>query len=193
MAEHDAFAERGRALEEEYFRKRDRELVERLRQATAASEARAAIEQKTGLSDPATLQELLDLGFTPDTVGLLPLVPLVEVAWAEGGVTDAERELIVTLARTRGITDDSPAGAQLATWLAVRPAPAVFSNAGRLIAALLASGSGEVQRGLTADDLVAYCEQIAASSGGIFGTSLRSVSAEERALLSRIAGDLTRR
>jgi hypothetical protein len=31
MSEHDAFAERGRALEGEYFRKKDRELIEKLR------------------------------------------------------------------------------------------------------------------------------------------------------------------
>jgi hypothetical protein len=73
-----------------------------------------------------------------------------------------------------------------------QPAPIVFERAGRLIAAMLGSASNETQ-GLTADDLVAYCERIAAASGGIFGTRLRSVSGEERAVLARIADDLKTR
>jgi hypothetical protein len=193
MTDHDAFAERGHALEEEYFRKKDRELVERMRQAAAAATARAEMERSTGLSDPVLLQELQELGFTPATVNLLPLVPVLEVAWAEGGITAAERELIEQLARSRGIDEASPAGRQLREWMASRPDTAVFQRAGRLIAAMLDSGSGETARGLTTNDLVAYCEQIAGASGGIFGTRLRSVTGEERALLTRIASELKRR
>jgi hypothetical protein len=192
MADHDTFAERGRALEEEYFRKKDRELVERMRKAADAEQARGEMARQTGLQDPALLTELQELGFTPETVSLLPLVPVLEIAWAEGGVTPAERDLIVTLARTRGVDEASPAGRQLAQWMENQPAPIVFERAGRLIAAMLGSASNETQ-GLTADDLVAYCERIAAASGGIFGTRLRSVSGEERAVLARIADDLKSR
>jgi hypothetical protein len=191
MSDHDAFAERGRALEEEYFRKKDRELVEKMRQAAAAEQARGDMAKQTGLQDPALLAELQELGFTPETVGLLPLVPVLETAWAEGGVTPAERDLIVSLARTLNVAAGSPADAQLSRWMTDRPDGVVFQKAGRLIAAMLA-GSGDAG-GLKADDLVAYCERIAAASGGIFGTRLGSVSGEERALLSRIAADLKSR
>jgi len=192
MTEHDAFAERGRSIEEEYFRRKDRELVERLRQADAAGHARDEMGQRTGLHDPAMLQDLQELGFTPDTVGLLPLVPVLEVAWAEGGITAAERALVVALARSRGIADGSAADRQLTEWLAVRPEPAVFTRAGRLIAALLTSDA-PATLGLKAGDLVAYCERIAAASGGFLGLRLGSVSPEERSLLARIASDLETR
>ena len=39
----------------------------------------------------------------------------------------------------------------------------------RLTAALLADSAAQITRGLTADELVAYCEKIAAASGGILG------------------------
>lgn len=190
MSDHDAFAERGRALEEDHFRKRDRELVEKMRKAADAAKNRDELGRSTGLSDPAVLQDLLDLGFTPDTVALLPLVPVVEMAWAEGGVSPAERDLIVKLARARGIAEGSVADRQLSQWLASRPSPAVFDQAGRLIRALLDSGSGQTQN-LTSEDLVKYAEAIAAASGGILG--IGRVSAEERALLSRIESDLKSR
>ena len=190
MPDQNPLGDRGRALEEEYFRKKDRELIDKMRQASAAEAARRELSAKSGLQDPEMLEELQALGFTPDTVVLLPLVPLVQMAWAEGGVSDAERKLILQLARTRGIEEGSVADRQLAAWLSSRPDPQVFSSASRLIRATLDSApSGDVP--LTADDLVSYSEQIAAASGGMFG--INRVSAEERALLSTIARDLTRK
>jgi hypothetical protein len=189
MSDHDAFAERGRALEEEYFRRKDRELVEKLRRAAAADQARGELSKQTGIADPAMLAELQELGFTADTVSLLPLVPVLELAWAEGGITPAERQMLVSLARSRGVAEGSAADHQLTAWLASRPAPEVFAKAGRLISALLSSGSG-VAAGLTADRLVQYCEQIASASGGLLGLPIRAVSMEERNLLGRIAADL---
>jgi hypothetical protein len=187
MSDRDAFKDRGRGLEEEYFQKKERALIEKMRQAAAAEQARHDIGRKTGISDPALLQELQDLGFTPDTIELLPLVPLIQVAWAEGGVTPAERDVIVKLARSCGIDAGSAGDSQLQQWLTTHPADALFARAGRLVRAMLDSGS-EDTIDLTADDLVKHCEAIAAASGGILG--IGRMSAEERALLGRIAVDL---
>jgi len=192
MSDHDVFAERGRALEEEYFRKRDRELVEKLRKAAAAEQARGELSRQTGISDPAVLAELQDLGFTADTVALLPLMPLLELAWAEGGITAAERQMLVSLARSRGIAEGGAADRQLTAWMADRPSPEVFAKAARLIAALLDAGAPAV-KGLTADQLVKYAEQIASASGGLLGLPIRAISMEERELLTRIASDLKTR
>ena len=189
MPDRDSLGERGRALEDDYFRKKDRELVEKLRKAAAADEARQALSSSTGLSDPALLTELEALGFAPDTVALLPLVPIVHMAWAEGGVSAAERDLIVKLARSRGIEAASAADTQLAGWMASRPSDEVFARASRLIRATLEAGS--MPSGMSADDVVKYCEEIAAASGGILG--IGRISSEERALLARIASDLQAR
>jgi len=113
MPEHDSLTERGRGLEEEYIRRTERELSEKLREAAAANKAREALSSTSGLTDPDLLRELADLGFTPETVVLLPLVPIVQVAWAEGGVSAAERDLIVSLARARGVEAGGPADQQL--------------------------------------------------------------------------------
>ena len=139
----DAISKRGRSLEDDYFRKKDRELIEKIRVAAAADQARQDLGRKAGLEDPELLQELLDLGFTPDTVGLLPLVPIVQMAWAEGGITKPERELILRLARSRGIEAGSAADHQLTAWLTDQPSEAVFTRARRLIRAMLDSGSAQ--------------------------------------------------
>lgn len=190
MPDKDMIRERGRSLEEDYFRKKDKELIEKMRHAAAAEQARGEMGRKTGLADPELLEELEELGFTPDTVSLLPLVPVLQMAWAEGGVTSAERDLLVKVARTRGIDAGSAADRHLSAWLDRRPDPAVFTKAGRLIRAMLDAGSPE-SGSLSAEELVRYCEKIAAASGGILG--IGRISAEEKALLSTIAADLKTR
>lgn len=187
MPNDNPLADRGRSLEEDYFRKKDRELIERIQRAKEVQDARNQLSAKSGLEDPALLDELQALGFTPESVSLLPLVPLVQVAWAEGGVSDAERKLIVQLARARGITEGSAADRQLADWLTHRPSADVFARATRLVRALLHSPAQE-QAAMSADELVKYCEEIAAASGGLFG--INRISAKERAMLATIAADL---
>lgn len=194
VTDDDALGGKKRKLEEEYFRKKDQELIDRLRRSAAADRARHDLEERTGLHDPELLNELQALGFTPDTLPLLPLVPLVQVAWSEGGVSNAERAQIVSLARSRGIAECCPADVQLMEWLDRKPHPHVFEGATRLIGAMLAAGSSELQD-LTADDLVKYCEDIAHASGGILGgfMGIGTVSPEEKAALSQIASELKAR
>ena len=182
--------ERGRSFEDDYFRKKDQELIEKMRQATSAEQNRQQLAKMSGLKDPALLQELNDLGFTPETVSLLPLVPLLQMAWAEGGITGAERGLLVRLARSRGIAEGTEADRQLSVWMITQPDEAVFVRATRLIRAMLDSRSPETSD-LSAEELVEYCERIAAASGGIFG--IGRVSADEKKLLSSIAEDLKAR
>jgi hypothetical protein len=190
MPENEFMRERGRSLEEEYFRKKDRELIERMRQAAAAEQEHQELAKTSGLTDPALIQELRDLGFTPGTVALLPLVPVLRVAWAEGGVSPAERDLLVRLARSRGIGEGTEADRQLDEWMVRRPDQSVFVRAGRLIRAMLDSRAPETSD-LSAEDLVEYCERIAAASGGVFG--IGRISGEERELLRAIAQDLKAR
>ena len=143
MPNDNPLGDRGRAIEDDYFRKRDRELIEKMRRASADEDMRRDLSSRTGLLDPEMLQELQALGFTPETAALLPLVPLVQMAWAEGGVSAAERKLIVQIARTRGIDEGGAADSQLAAWLSSAPDASVFTRAFRLIQAMLdAPGPG---------------------------------------------------
>lgn len=185
MPDKDIIGERGRSLEEDYFRKKDKELIEKMRKASAAEQSRAAMGQKTGITDPELLMELDGLGFTPESVVLLPLVPAVKMAWADREVSGREREMIVKLARSRGIEQGSFADRTLANWLEARPGEAIFDNATRLIRAMLSSST---HGDLTADDLVKQSEAIAAASGGILG--INRISAEERHLLTALADEL---
>ena len=81
-----------RTHEDDYFWKKDRELIEKARERAKIEQQLRELGEQVGITDPEVSRELAELGFTPETVKLLPLMPVLEVAWAEGGVTDAERK-----------------------------------------------------------------------------------------------------
>jgi tellurite resistance protein len=190
VSQNDGITDDVRKREEEYFRRKDRELIEKMRHASAAAEARKALEAETGIHEPDMLRDLEDLGFTPDTIPLLPLIPVLQVAWAEKGVSAQERKAIIELARARGIADGSVADHQLHTWLDQRPSDATFRKAMRLIGAMV-EHTEEGHMHLTAEELLRFCEKIAHASGGLFG--IGSVSPEEQAAMQQIAAAIKAR
>ena len=189
MTQDDRFGGNIRAHEDDYFRKKDRELIESLRKADQSSRERQALEQQTGIHDPEMLRELSELGFTLETISLLPLVPVLQVAWAENGISTAERRLIIDLARSRGITPGDAADRQLSEWLESKPSDATFHKATRLIAAMVDAPDHRIE--FSPDQLIEYCGRIAQASGGIFG--IGAVSAEERTVLEEVAAALKAR
>ncbi len=189
MSERDAFAKRGRSLEEEYFRKSEQELIEKLRRRAAAEAELLQFGENAGVADEEILQHLRELGYIPETVMLLHLVPLVQMAWAEGGVSDRERELIVEAARARGVEAGSPADRQLAEWLTSRPSEQLFDQSLRAVRAFLQARPAE-EREASQRDLLADLTAIASAEGGLFGFG--AVSAEERALLAALSSELER-
>jgi hypothetical protein len=189
VAEKDALGGRGRALEEEYFHRREQELIEKLRQRAEEEAGRQRLAEKTGVADKEILEDLLALGYTPDTLTLLHLVPLVRVAWSEGGVSTRERDLIVEAARKHGVDAGSDGDRMLAGWLEAPPSEAFFEKTLRAVVAILHAQPPDV-REAGERDLLSYCSAIASASGGILGFG--KVSEDERQVLARITQELER-
>ena len=187
MTDRDAFAERGRSLEEEYFHRKERELIDKMRVRAAADEQRRRLGEMAGVADEEVLRDLQELGYTPETVMMLYLVPVIQIAWAEGGVSQKERDLIVKAARSRGITEGTPCDQQLNIWLTTRPSDEMFEKSLRAIRTLLQAQSGDA-REASEKDLLSLATAIASASGGIVGFG--AVSAEERQILSHINDEL---
>src|SRR4051794_31701262 len=109
MVPKDAFDELRKAKEEEYFRRKENELLERLKGRAAAEAGRRKLGDALQTTDAQILEDLQAFGYDADTVKLLFVVPLVYVAWADGSVTPRERSLILELAKVDGKQEDSAA------------------------------------------------------------------------------------
>jgi hypothetical protein len=189
MSDRDAFADRRRAQEEDYFRKKDAELIQKLRRRSEAEAALRQMAEHTGVADEELLRDLQERGFSAELIRTLPLVPFIQIAWADGTVSKVERDLILEQARTRGFAIDSEGYRQIEDWLTRAPDDHVFETATRLINAMLAALPPD-QRDISQRDLLSFSTSIATASGGILGFG--SITAAEGALLERLSAELER-
>jgi hypothetical protein len=176
------------AHEEEYFHKKNQELIARLRDKLDKETAAQALADKTGVNDPHLIAWLAELGFTADTVPVLHLVPLLQVAWADGEIQDEERSLLEQAAAEAGVAAGSPAHAKLLELLNHRPNGAFYDAAFTYIRVVLAA-MPESEAAKARTDLQSLAAHIAKANGGLFGFFGR-VSDEERQALGRISSQL---
>src|SRR5690349_18400554 len=105
----DIWKDRGNAFEEQWANAQDEELVKKMREKARLEEIAESLAQVLQVEHPDILKRVADLGVTLETGPALLLAPLVQIAWAEGKVTDDERATVLRLAHGRGLAETSPA------------------------------------------------------------------------------------
>ena len=186
----DIFKERGRSFEEDYFRKHEAKLIATLRERGRLEEISEALAMKLQIDNPDLLRRIMALGVTIETGPAFLLAPLVQVAWAEGAVTDRERATVLRLATERGIEQTSPAYEQLDVWLSQRPVDALFDAAIETIKSGLSVLTPE-DRADRIRRIVEACHEVADASGGLSRLiGMGGVSNEEEELLDGMAARL---
>ena len=182
----DIFRDRERGEEQAYFRQQDVKLIAKLHQKAQLSEIAHALAEKLHADEPALLDRIQKLGVSLNTGSAFILAPLVEVAWVDGQVSDAERDTILDIAQQRGVELGSADYRQLLDWLAHRPSDEVFRTALEAIRiglSVLPPDESE-QRIAT---IIKACEDVAQAAGGIAQLfHLDGVSYAESALIAEI-------
>ncbi len=175
---------RGVSPEEEYFRRLEAERLEERRleaeRALAASQLASALDR----ANSEHMQRLLAVGLTAETAAAFRLLPLVEVAWADGSVDGVERTRILERARRLGLKPGESAHDLLESWLEVEPDPSLFRIWHEL-------ASEDRMRGVSRDErwrLLEDAEAVASASGGMLG--LAAISRDERRVLSEVQASL---
>jgi len=182
--------ERSRKSEDDYFRRKEQELIDKLRETTEAEAHRKGLAEAIGLENEQILDVLREMGFDRATVGVLFLIPLRQVAWSDGSISDRERTLILEAAHAHGVKEGTPAHAKVTEWLAARPPEQTFERALRVIRDLMIFQSTDARQATTGR-LMDACERIAAASGGFLGLGSK-ISPEEAAVVKRVASDIER-
>lgn len=171
--------------EEEYFMKRDAEIRQRMREEMEAKAGQAKIADSLGIDgNDALVARLQRLGIDPDAARSLHLMPLVEVAWADGTVSQGERATIVRAAAAHGVEPGSAAGHFLATLLEKKPSTELMANIRGILKDLLAA------QGVQPQNVIEACHQVAEASGGFLGLG-NKVSDDEQKVIDQIAKRLS--
>ena len=189
--EPEILRDRGKSLEDEFFRREDQRLLTRLAELKKAEASREALAKASGITNPAVLDRLLALGVHAETVAALSLVPLVEVAWADGKLDPRERQTIVEHLPDAGITPGTAAYALVEAWLERRPERKLLDAWTQLVQAICEQFSAAEASRLQSD-LLDRARKVAGASGGVMGIGSR-VSSAEAAMLQQLERAFARR
>lgn len=174
--------DRKKALEESFFAKESEKLRKALQEKEGAKDKKEALSAASGITDDAVLEQLIALDIHSDTLAALSLVPLVEVAWADGTMDDNERSAIQSAAKDAGLSGES--AALLDGWLATRPSYKVLS-AWKDYVAELAGAMDAAAKDKLKHDLLGRARTVAESAGGFLG--IGKISSEEEEKLEELA------
>lgn len=131
--------------------------------------------------------QLRALGIDESNLRALTLLPLVQVAWADGRVQIAERKIILEQAQRLGLSEAGVSTVQ--QWLDQKPADAYFQRARSVLMALVRETGGEAVAPTNLDEVLALCQKVAGAAGGLFGIAL-TVEPEEKQVLMEISDAL---
>jgi hypothetical protein len=179
----EVLGDRGRALEDEFFRKEDQRLIARLRELQDKTASREALAKASGIKNEAVLDKLLELGIRPETVAALALVPLAEVAWADGSIDARERQTVLERAEKSGIAAGSTDYALLQSWLERRPEAKLLTAWIQMVRGLREHLPPDQVESLRTG-LLERARAIASASGGVLGVG--KVSAAEADMIQQL-------
>ncbi|MCU0608375.1 MAG: hypothetical protein MUF22_01225 [Chitinispirillaceae bacterium] len=168
-------------IEDAFFREKDKALIEQLRVMKQKKETRGALAEVSGIRNSAVLDKLVDLGVRPETLAAIALVPLVEVAWADGAVSKSEEQQVLAAAEKNGMAKNGIEYKILREWLAIKPPAALLDAWVHYVGALCEKlGSREIDT--LRSEIIGHAKAVAEAAGGVLG--MGAISKEEKAVLA---------
>lgn len=180
---------RGKALEEAFFYRMDRELTELLGKKLQRDEKVRSFANATGIQDKKRLECLIAAGFELSTLTAFVWVPLVFVAWADGHADDLEKKAIRDVLTAKGISQSTANMMIDHDWFRTSPTEMLWNTWEDFAIATLRNLNPAVRNELI-DEIVGLCHVVAHASGGFLG--LGTISPAETDVIDRVIGSLHR-
>ena len=185
----DPFEERRKSFEEQYFQKKDAQLVDRLKAVFLKKIDKESIRQTTGITDERLLDDLAEMGLSGELISAFKLYPLVEVAWADGKVDRREIRAVLDAVERYSVQKGSSAFRMLENALENGP-----RHDSRKLWYLYAEELRKVlnpkELETFRNDLLDAARQVAQASGGIVNLAF-TIDGNEKKVLDAILRALT--
>jgi hypothetical protein len=175
--------EKAKALEDSFFALENAKLLQQLREESVKEEKRKEFKEYLNIDNDEIINALVELEVEPETLVAFSLVPLVEVAWADGEIQQKERDAIIKAAVERGVEEGSPTCDLLRNWLQTKPDARLLEVWRGYIDELKAS-LGERARAHLKSGTMGRAKAIAEAAGGFLGVA--SISAAEKEMLEKL-------
>jgi tellurite resistance protein len=182
MLTQSAQPTRGKVVEEAFFYKVDRELIELLSERLQREEKIRLLANATGIRDQRRLELLADSGFELSTLHFI-WVPLILVAWADGNAEKIEKQAIADILGSKGISQETISRVIAHDWFRKKPTEELWEIWAEFSAAASASLNRSIYNELI-DEIVRLCRLVADASGGFMG--LGKISTTETQAIDRV-------
>jgi len=170
--------DRRRELEGRFFAERNEELLRKMRERNQYLKRAEALAAASGITDPKTLQTLLDLNVDAETLTAMALVPLVAVAWADNVLDTSERDAIMKAAAD---VQNETQMALLESWLAQNPGPELLEAWKGYVSELMSTlDAGSCKKLQT--ELMDSARSVAGAAGGFLGLGNKISRVEQEVL-----------
>jgi hypothetical protein len=169
-----------RSLEDAFFLKRDAELMAKMRRQEVVLTRKKALAEVSGINNETVLEQLIEHEIHAETLAAFSLVPIIEVAWADGAVQPGEHAVILQAVEKAGIPKDSVAYKLTQDWLKRCPNPKLMQCWKDYTQALLGELSPDAREGIKST-VLEHARSVAEAAGGFLG--LGRVSAKEQEML----------
>jgi hypothetical protein len=169
----------GSKLEDAFFLKEDQKLIEKYKQMKKMEETKQRLAEVSGIKDEALLKKLVELKIHAETVAAFALVPLIEVAWADGDVDENERRAILKSVEKGGVEYEL-----IERWLSHKPDPSLMDAWVHYIQGLCSQCTAAETKELK-NELLGHARSVAEATGGFLGLG-NKISAEEQAVLKKL-------
>jgi hypothetical protein len=170
-----------RVLEALFFYSENLVLKKELERLQHEKETADTLSKVSGIVNPAILKELVDRNIRPETLAAFCLVPIIEVAWADGSITAEERKAVLDGALKHGFGEDHDI---LNEWLKKKPEPSLLDAWEKYMEGLCEVVSKTTLKELH-NDMLDHAHSVAEASGG-FLSLIDPVSPSEKAVLLKI-------
>jgi uncharacterized tellurite resistance protein B-like protein len=185
----DAFERRRRSFEAEYFSRKEAHLVSKLKQVFEKRVDKESVRKATGIKSERLLDNLIAVNLSGDLMVAFNLLPLVEVAWADGAVDEREVRAMMTALEQQGIQPGTPAYSRMEFAIKHGPDPEAkkvwYMYAQELKNTLSAKELAEFRQ-----DILDTARTVANVSGGLLNIAF-TVSPNEQRVLDAVEKALT--
>ena len=163
------FERKRRTLENAFFAAKNKELMEQYGKMHTMKETREDLSIATGITNEAILDKFIELDIHPETAASLSLVPLVEVAWADGTIEPEEKIAILkAIDKTTSAKSKELNHKILESWLEQKPDKSLY-EAWEFFTKELCSTLSDKEKKTLKKEIIGHAKAVAESCGGFLG------------------------
>jgi len=181
--EREKLGSYGKSLEDAFFLQQDSALIQRHREELRRQRSAKELSEASGITNAAVLAKLVEMGITAELATSISIIPLVEVAWADGNVDEKEKKAVLSGAAKCGLAKGRLDYEMLESWLSHRP-PAELLEAWAHYIKGLCELLSDSERAELKRDLLRRARTVAEASGSFLGISSGMSDPEKKVLAS---------